>query len=135
MENDKLFEVVILGILFDPRNKKIMIAKRQKDQHPNLVWCFPGGRLNHGKDVDIALKEKMKLKTGYLIKNLGAIFSKTYPEKPNLLSVYFLTEAFQGQEKPGDDIVELKWVNPKELHKFLTTSFHPKLRQFLEELV
>ena len=69
------------------------------------------------------------------IKNLGAIFSRTYPEKKDLLSVYFLTEAFEGKERPGQDIKELKWVSPKELEKYFTTSFHKKLKEFLIDLV
>jgi len=130
------FEVVILGIIFDPKKKKILIGRRENDPNiTELKWCFPGGRLKQGEDVDQALKRVLKLKTGYGVKNLGAIFSKTYPEKPELVSVYFLTQVFEGNEKPGDDIVELKWVSPKELEKHFTTSFHRKLKEFLNELV
>jgi len=136
MEQTPTFEVIILGIIFDPEKKKILIGKRQEDQNiKELTWCFPGGRLIHGQDVDASLKENIKLKTGYDIKNLGAIFSKTYPEKPELLAVYFLTEIFEGQEKPGDDISELKWVSPNELEDYFTTSFHKKLKQYLVDLI
>jgi len=130
------FEVVILGIIFDPQKRKILIGRKENDENiPDLTWCFPGGRLAINKDVDETLKEKIKLKTGYCIKNLGSIFSQTYPEKPDLIGVYFLTQAFEGQKKPGDDIVELKWVSPKELENYFTTSLHRKLKTFLTELV
>lgn len=130
------FEVVILGIIFDPKKKKILIGKRENDPYiKDLSWCFPGGRIHLGEDVDQALKRSLKAKTGYSVKNLGAIFSKTYPERPELLGVYFLTEVFEGQEKAGEDILELKWVNPKELEKYFKTSFHRKLKEFLNDLV
>lgn len=130
------FEVVVLGIIFDPRKKKILLGRREKDPYiKNLGWCFPGGRLELGEDVDQTLKRNMKLKTGYSVKNLGAIFSRTYPEKEELLGVYFLTEVFEGNEKPGGDIVELKWVSPKEIEKYFTTSYHKKLKEFLNGLV
>jgi 8-oxo-dGTP diphosphatase len=130
------FEVVILGIVFDPKKKKILIGKRENDPYiKDLGWCFPGGRMRIGEDVDQALKRSLKAKTGYTVKNLGAIFSKTYIERPELLGVYFLTEVFEGKEKPGEDILELKWVSPKELEGYFKTSFHRKLKQFLNELV
>ena len=80
-------------------------------------------------------QKKIKLKTGYDVKNLGAFFSKTYSEKPDLLAVYFLTQVFEGEEKTGDDIKELKWVKPAELENYFTTSFHKKLKEFLLDLV
>ena len=42
---------------------------------------------------------------------------------------------FEGEEKPGDDLTELKWVNPKELEDYFTTSFHKKLKEYLIDLV
>ena len=135
MEN-KTFEVIVLGIIFNPEKKKILIGRRENDENiPELTWCFPGGRLIQGEDVDKTLKKKIKLKTGYDIKNLGAFFSKTYPEKPNLLANYFLTQIFEGEEKPGDDLVELKWVSPNELEDYFKTSLHKKLKEFLIDLV
>lgn len=134
-EQKNKFEVIVLGIIFDPEKKKILIGRRENDPEiPELTWCFPGGKMLPGEEIDQALKKQIELKTGYKIKNLGTFFSKTYPEKETLLAVYFLTEVFEGKERPGDDIVELKWVRPKEIEKYFTTSFHRKLKQFLLEL-
>ena len=136
MEEEEKLHVIILGIIFNPIKKKILIGKRENDPNiKELSWCFPGGRLKPGEEVDTALKKHIKLSTGYDIKNLGAIFSKTYPEKPDFLAVYFLTEVFEGSEKIGKDLVELKWVSPKELENYFTTSFHRKLKEFLIDLV
>lgn len=136
MEDKPKFEVLALGIILDPLKKKILIGRRENDPKiPELTWCFPGGRLNVGEDIDHALKRNLKLKTGYVVKNVGTYFSQTHEEDPSLLSVMFLTTVFEGKEKPGDDIIELKWVSPKELEKHFSTSMHPKLRKFLLELI
>jgi len=138
MEHDnKKFEVIILAIIFNPKEKKILIGKRENDTvFPNLTWGFPGGRVIPGEDVDASLKKKIKLKTGYDIKNLGAIFSKTYPIKRDLLAVYFLTEIFEGEEKPGDDLTELKWISPKEIENYFGRgAVHPKLKEYLLDLI
>ena len=136
MEDKQKFEVVIVGIIFDPKEKKILIGKSKNDPVlPETTWCFPGGRATYDEDVDKTLKRNVKAKTGYDVKNLGAIFSKTYPEKPDLIGIYFLTQVFEGEEKPGDNLTELKWVSPNELENYFTTSFHKKLKQYLNELV
>jgi len=130
------FNVILLGVIFDPKAKKILIGKREQDPYiKELSWCFPGGGAIKGEDVDQTLKKSVKAKTGYDIKNLGAIFSKTYPEKEDLLAVYFLTQVFEGEEKPGEDLTELKWVSPKELKNYFPTSFHKKLKQYLIDLI
>ncbi len=134
-ENPK-FEVIVIGIILDSEKKKILIGKRKKGHDSNLLgWCFPGGRLNPGDDIDKSLKEKVKLKTGYSVKNIGTFFSRTYLEKPELVSISFLTKVFEGEEMPGDDFEELKWVDVKDLENYFKIPMHKKLKEFLSELV
>jgi len=129
------FEVIVLGIVFDPARRKILIGKRENDPDiPKLTWCFPGGKLLYGQDIDKTLKKAVKVKTGYEVKNLGTIFSKTYPEKKDLMAVYFLCEVFKGKEKAGGNFLELKWVKPGEIEKHFTTSFHPRLKEYIMNL-
>lgn len=135
MEKMEDFKVILLGIVFNPKTKKILIGRREKDPYiPQLTWCFPGGRLDINDDVENTLKKKIKEKTNLKIENLGTIFSKTYPEKRELLAVYFLCEAISGKEKAMDDFKELKWVKPEELEKHFTTSFHPHLKEYIMNL-
>ncbi|MCD4771102.1 NUDIX domain-containing protein [archaeon] len=130
------FEVIVLGIILDSTRKKILIGKRKKGEDAGLLgWCFPGGRLSPGEDIDKALKKKMKLKTGYSVKNIGTFFSRTYEEKPRIVSITFLTKVFEGEERPGDDFVELKWVSVDELEDYFNIPIHRKLKEFLSELV
>ncbi len=130
------FEVVILGIVFDSQKKKVLIGKKAAGPDAELLgWCFPGGRLKPGEDIDRSLKKTLKLKTGYSVKNIGTFFSETYEEKPEVVSISFLTKVFQGEENPGDDLVELKWVSPNELGDYLKIPLHKKLKEFLLELI
>jgi len=136
MEDKKnRFEVVLLGIIFDPSEKKILIGRRENDPYmPELKWCFPGGRITVGNKVDEVLKQKIKLKTGYDVKNLGAVFYKIPKEKIDTLLVYFLCEIFDGEEKPGDDLVELKWVKPEELETYRKRPLNTRLKEYIMNL-
>jgi ADP-ribose pyrophosphatase YjhB (NUDIX family) len=129
------FNVIGLAVIFDTARKKILIGRRENDPYvPKLTWCFPGDTANHSEDIDKSLKRAVKEQTGYIVKNLGAIFSKTYPEKKDLLSVYFFCEYIEGKEKVGGNLKELKWVSPREIGKYFTTSFHPKLKEYIDNL-
>lgn len=126
------FQVIVLGIIFDPKERKILIGKREKDPYmPKLTWSFPGGRLTKDGEINKTLKERILEETGLEVKNLGAVFSKTYEEKRDLLAVYFLCEALKGKLKAGGKIKELKWVKPAELEKHFQVSFHPRLKEYL----
>ena len=126
------FQVIILGIVFDPKERKVLIGRMENDPYiPQLTWVFPGGKLTNDGEINKTLKEKIKEQTGLTVKNLGAIFSKTYEEKRDLLAVYFLCEAISGKLKKGGSIKELKWVKPIEVEKYFKTSFHPRLKEYL----
>ena len=135
MEKLDDFKVVLLGIVFDPKRKKILIGRRDKDPYvPNLSWGFPGGRLNNKEDVEESLKKTIKNKTNLKVENLGSVFSRVFPDKNNFFLVYFLCEAVGGKEKAGAGFKELKWVSPEELQKYFTTSFHPHLKEYIMNL-
>src|SRR3972149_1181490 len=132
MKKGEQFNVVLLGVVFDPEKRKILIGKKEKDSQVNgLVWAFPGGRPEYGREIEDTLKKKIELKTGLKVANLGSVFSMMHKEDPGFLLIYHLCEVVGGKEKPGEDIVELKWVKPEELEKYFATSFHPHLKEYI----
>ncbi len=130
------FKVLLMGIIFDPKERKILIGRRENDPHlPDLSWCFIGGDLAHNEEVDKSLKRQIKEKTGYEVKNLGAIFAKVVNETGNWVTIYYLCEVFGGEEKPdGKTFKELKWVDPEELESHFKTSFNSRLKEYLINL-
>ena len=130
----KKFQTVLLGIVYDPKEKKILIGKRIKDAIKKLKWCFPGGKPNPEQTLEDSLKNRIKAKTGYDTESLGSVFVRIAPEKKDQILIYYLCETLGGQETPGDDLEELKWVTPEELEEYITTSFHPHLREYILNL-
>lgn len=130
-----IFLVNVLGIIYNPETKKILIGRRENDPYiKELGWCFPGGRPAYEKDLDEYLQHEIKIKTGLDVNVTQIIFAKTYPEKREFLSIYYLCSVKSGEEKAGEDFKEIKWVNPAEVKKYFTTSLHPKLFEFLKKL-
>ncbi len=130
-----VFTVVLLGVIFDPEKRKILIGRRENDPHiKELTWAFPGGKPEYGEPLEKALEREIKEETGLEIANLGTIFARIPNEKDELLLIYYLCEKTGGKEKAGYDFKEIKWVSPEELEKHFTTSFHPQLKEYIMNL-
>ncbi len=142
-ENEKLGQkmsqrgsilVTTLGVIFDTSSRKILIGKRVNDPYIKNNWCFPGARLEYGKDLERSLEAVVKKKTGLDVKNLGSVFSRILEEDKKFLLMYYLCEAVGGKERPSEDFSELKWVNPEELESHFADSFDPRLKEYIMNL-
>jgi len=127
-----VFLAVILGIIFDTKKRKILMGRRVNDPYiSNLTWSFPGGVPNYGEDLEKFVERKIREKTNLKVKSLGCVFARELKEKNKILLLYYLCEVVSGKERPRDDLVELKWVEPKDLEKYFTTSFDPRLKEYI----
>lgn len=131
--NTDNFTVIVLGIVY--HKGKVLIGRRkEKDEHiEQLTWVFPGGRPRH-EELDIAAKREVKEETGLSVNSIKLLFARTYPEKRNLLSLFYLCEVDNNNATAGGDLAELKWVRPTEVKDYFTTSIHPNIFKFLQDL-
>ena len=130
-----VFLVNVLGIVYDNEKKRILIGRRKDDPYiKDLSWTFPGGRPAYQEDLEFYLKHAIKIKTGLDVDIKKIVFAKTYPEKREFLSIYYLCEVAGGKESAGEKFVEMKWIEPRDVEKYFTTSIHPKLLEYLKAL-
>lgn len=126
---------IVLGIIFDPKKRKILIGKRENDPYvPELIWTPPGGSTIPGKDLENSLKIKIKEQTGFEIENLGNIFAMIPEEKKEFILLLYLCEVISGKEKVGGNLKEIKWVEPEELDNYFTIAYHPYLKEYILNL-
>lgn len=121
------FNVKIIGILFSPKARKILIGKNKGDKN----FSFLEGDLRYEEELDIGLKRVAKEKTGYIIHNLGAVYAENRLKDKQALRLYFLCEATEGIEAPGKNVAELKWINPKEIEKQLKKKLPTRLKGYI----
>jgi len=127
------FLVTLQAIVYNTRTKKILIGLRKDDPNiEKLSWTFIGGKAGD-EDIEESLKKTVKDKTGLDIDIKEIVHAKTYPENRKIISIYFCTES-ETEEAESKGFEELKWIDPKEVQKYFTTSIHPKVLDFLKKL-
>ncbi len=132
-----VFLVNVLGIVYDPKTKKILIGRRENDEFlPKLTWCFPGGRPTYKHSLPMSLMMEIKKKTNVNVNVLDCFFTRTLPEKPEFLQIYYFCEVTEESERPKamEKFKEIKWVKPTEVEKYFNTSIDPIIMNFLEAL-
>jgi ADP-ribose pyrophosphatase YjhB (NUDIX family) len=127
---EQKFNVKIIGILFNPQARKILIGKNKGDKY----LSFLEGDLIYDEELDVGLKRVAKEKTGYIIHNLGAVYAENRLKDKKVLRIYFLCEATEGKETPGKNVAELRWISPKEVEKQLGKKLPTRLREYISNL-
>lgn len=135
MDKDK-FKVILIGIIFDPEKRLILIGKNSEDKNHS----FLEGDLTYEEELDVGLKRVAKEKTGFKVHNLGAVYAQNCLDKKNdnkckeRLELYFLCEATEGEQKPGKNVEELKWVKPSEVEKYIQEEIPSRLKEYILNL-
>lgn len=115
---------VVAGVLIK-KGSAYLFGKKKKDigPFPN-TWVMIGGGINLGEEsMTEAVRREVREETGLEIKNLKKLqFDEdTEPDKngdkTHYIFLVFTADYSEGKEKPGDDIVELRWIKKKDFKK------------------
>ena len=126
------FSVKIIGILFDPKEKKILVGKNKGEEH----FSFVDGELNYHEELDQGLKRVIKAKTGYQVHNLGTVFSdnKIEGEETDTLELYFLCEIKEKTQEQSENVEEMKWIKTEEFEELTNKKLHSRLQEYLKNI-
>ena len=127
MGNGK-FYVKIVGIIFNPKERKILIGRNKKDKN----YSFVDGELKYDEELNSGLKRVTKEKTGYDVSNLGSIFAGL--RKKEELAIYFLCEIKNGKEIRGQEVKEIKWVKANEVENLIKEKLPRKLKEYIDSI-
>jgi len=97
---------------------QILLAKRADDQHQGGLWEFPGGKVEAGETVQVALARELEEELGIRPNAARPLIQvrHDYPDKQVLLDVWEVT-AFDG-EPHGAEGQPLAWVSPRHLPNY-----------------
>lgn len=124
---------VVLAVI--QNNKRVLIAQRDKKEkgldESVLTWVFPGGQVEETETKENAVIREVLEETGLKVKSPILISSRKHPQFPVLIH-YYSFNTTDDKTKPGKDIKQLKWVNPKEIPSYFTTNFDKNVARYLK---
>jgi 8-oxo-dGTP diphosphatase len=107
---------VAVGVVFNSQNQ-ILVALRSDHQLQGGLWEFPGGKVEPGETVQLALKRELWEETGIEIIHAVPLTQcdYNYKERHVWLDVWKV-EQFRG-EAYGKEGQQIAWVTLEELTK------------------
>lgn len=112
------FRTVVKALITD--RGEILIGKKDEEEgHPiSGEWHILGGHLEHGEEVEEAVKREVKEETGLEVEvhQTVDIMSFTWDSgEKDSLQIVLHCVADSHDAEPKDDLEEVKWVKPDEL--------------------
>jgi ADP-ribose pyrophosphatase YjhB (NUDIX family) len=98
---------------------RLLLGRRAR-QPWRGYWDTPGGFLEEGEHPLDALRRELLEETGLEVEPerfVGANVDRygDGPEAPSTLNLYWTARVVGGEERPADDVSELRWFAPDEL--------------------
>jgi mutator protein MutT len=100
------------------RAGKILITQRFDKAHLGGMWEFPGGKVEAGETLEVALQREIREELGLTIR-VDDEYHRTdhnYPAKSIRLH-FFNCTILEGEPQPLD-VADLQWVEPAQLTDF-----------------
>jgi 8-oxo-dGTP diphosphatase len=111
-------EIVHVAVGVIKKNNAIFICKRADEQHQGGLWEFPGGKVEAGESVFVALKRELIEEVGLTIHSSSQlmVIEHDYGDKCVKLDVHVVSN-FSG-EAHGAEGQPSEWVAITELENY-----------------
>jgi len=107
---------VYVSVILHRHDGQILLVQEQKKANYGK-WNLPGGHLEAGEKITAGAIREVKEETGLDVNLSGLLGLYSWRTgKEHALRYVFIAET-KGDPKPGDEILEVKWVDPSEVAK------------------
>jgi 8-oxo-dGTP diphosphatase len=108
---------VAVGVVLDPQ-RRVLISRRAKDSHQGGLWEFPGGKVEPGESLAVALARELQEELGIQIGRTSPLLEvrHDYGDKAVRLDVHVVWD-FSGQAR-GLEGQPLNWVEAGALRDY-----------------
>jgi len=120
------------GVLIDRR--RVLLIRRGSEPLKG-EWSIPGGLLEVGEELAEGVRRELKEETGLDVEPLEivAAFDRIMREgkrvKYHYVIIDYVCRLKSGRLRPASDVVEARWVHPKDLPRYGLTPMATKVIQ------
>ena len=100
------------------RDWKILITRRFDHVHLPGLWEFPGGKVESGESLGVALKREIQEELGVDITVHEEYFRIEHEYPTKTIRLHFFTCTIDTGIPTAIDVADLKWVTPSELASY-----------------
>lgn len=124
---------VVIGIV--NKNGKILMIKRAKKEG-NLLWAFPGGKVEDGETKEQACIREVHEETGIIVTTKQVLGERIHPDT-NRKITYFLCDYVSGQIKLSNEneIIEIAYKNQQEFNRDIKTDIYPPVKEYIKKQI
>ncbi len=106
---------IVAAIIFNQDKSKIFITKRPDDKHKGGFWEFPGGKVEPGESIELAITRELEEEVGIEVIEQAPFEHLEYDYPDKSLKFDFITVSQFSNEPYGREGQEGCWVEISEL--------------------
>jgi 8-oxo-dGTP diphosphatase len=120
--------VGVCGVISESNGTRILLIRT-----PTAGWELPGGRVESGEDLHMALRREVREETGHELETISRLTGVYAHTGSNALLLVFRAAASAVTAAPDDpDVLEIAWFAPERALELVThASEHDRLADAL----
>ena len=140
-------DVIVLAVI--TCGAQVLIIRRAKASTdvPDLVWAFPGGKIEDGETLEQAVIREVAEETGLRISNVHLLYARIIPRTTHLALYYHCplpappTDGDDSKSAPPVPDIDLRevsaaaWVSGPEALSSFTSDVAAPVIEFLRDLL
>jgi 8-oxo-dGTP diphosphatase len=115
----------------------LVLVQKRADKEPDLEWCFPGGVVEIGEDLETAVVREIMEEAGIVIAPVRILGDKTVGRGDNIFHVvYFLCTYISGEPQVMEprESEAIEWVSLDKAPTLVGRDYMPFIRDYFESL-
>lgn len=123
---------VVVGVI--PLDSSVLMLKRLKGEG-HLSWNFPGGKIEAGETVEVALKRELLEETGLSCSVQQILGSRVHPDTG--VTIHYAVcrlEDGTAENLEPTKAEQISWVPAVDVPQVITSDLYPPLADFLSSL-
>jgi len=97
---------------------KVLITQRPDNVHLARLWEFPGGKVEAGESLEIALRREIREELGIEIRVDGKVLTVEYDYPTKSVRLHFFYCTVLDGDAQALNVADLRWVNPQDIGNY-----------------
>lgn len=127
------FKVIVCAALFNKENE-ILIARRKSEKMLGGFWEFPGGKLEHGEELESALKREIHEELSIEIQINKLLLAKPHVYNHGAVLILFYQAKWISGEVTLVDHDEVRWLAADKLSELKLLPANQEVIELLKRI-